>query len=104
MYISKDIARDPRTDFFNMAGEHLALRMLDKNADTIPNLPAQFPIMRKLAEKLSKDIPFVRVDFYIVEGKIYFGELTFYHASGYAPLWPTCWKDTLGSYICLPAK
>ena len=104
MYISKDIASDPRTDFFNMAGEHISLRMLDRNSDTVPHLPAQFPAMRKLAEKLSKEIPFVRVDFYIIEGKIYFGELTFYHASGYAPLRPASWNNTLGSYICLPSK
>lgn len=38
--------------------------------------------MISLAERLSKNEPFLRVDFYNVNGKIYFGELTFYPASG----------------------
>lgn len=41
--------------------------------------------MAKLAEKLSQDIPSLRADFYDVEGKIYFGELTFYPVSGFGP-------------------
>ena len=39
--------------------------------------------MFELASELSKGIPFVRVDFYNVDGKIYFGEMTFFPASGY---------------------
>lgn len=38
--------------------------------------------MFALAERLSKNEPFLRVDFYNVNGRILFGELTFYHASG----------------------
>lgn len=38
--------------------------------------------MIALAERLSKNEPFLRVDFYNVNGKIFFGELTFYLASG----------------------
>ena len=44
-------------------------------------LPESKYEMIRLAEKLSKDIPFLRVDFYDVNGEIYFGELTFYPAS-----------------------
>lgn len=39
--------------------------------------------MKRLAEKLSKNIPLLRVDLYQSNGKIYFGELTFFHCSGY---------------------
>ena len=45
--------------------------------------PDNFDEMKKIAGKLSKDFPHVRVDMYNNRGKIYFGELTFYNASGY---------------------
>jgi hypothetical protein len=45
--------------------------------------PTNFEEMKMLAEKLSKDFKYVRVDFYLVKGSIYFGELTFHHASGF---------------------
>ena len=46
-------------------------------------LPANIKEMVKVAEKLAEGFPFVRVDLYNVGGKIYFGEMTFYPASGY---------------------
>lgn len=45
-------------------------------------LPNNLREMISLAERLSINEPFLRVDFYNVNGKIYFGELTFYPASG----------------------
>lgn len=45
--------------------------------------PKSLDKMFKYAELLSKDIPFVRVDFYEVNGKLYFGELTFFPSSGF---------------------
>lgn len=44
--------------------------------------PANFELMKTLAAKLSKDIPFVRVDFFDVGGHVYFGEYTFYDWGG----------------------
>ena len=44
--------------------------------------------MVKLSKKLSEDFQFVRVDLYNVDGKIYFGELTFTPASGRHPFLP----------------
>ena len=44
--------------------------------------------MVELAEKLSEPFPFVRVDFYNINGVIYFGELTFYPGSGYTRFLP----------------
>ena len=48
-------------------------------------LPEHFDEMVALAEKLSAGFPFVRVDFYNINGVIYFGELTFYTSSGIDP-------------------
>ena len=62
------------------------------------------PAMRALAEKLSVGIPHVRVDFYEVEGKAYFGELTFAEESGFAEFRPRRWNYTFGDWIKLPEK
>lgn len=66
--------------------------------------PSQYEKMVQLAQTLSKDIPFVRVDFYEVDGNIYFGELTLYPGCGFEAFQPECWDETLGSWIRLPQK
>lgn len=58
--------------------------------------PKNFSKMVRLAEILSKDFPHVRVDFYNIEGKIIFGELTFYNASGYTDFTPDKFDYILG--------
>ena len=47
------------------------------------------------------DFPFVRIDFYIVNNQIYFGEFTFYHASGFAPIYPEVWNKKIGDLVDL---
>ena len=47
-------------------------------------------------------MPHVRVDFYEVNGKLYFGELTFYHFSGFMPFQPSKWDKIFGDWIELP--
>lgn len=63
--------------------------------------PQNYEKMVELAERLSENIPFVRVDFYEINGKIYFGELTFYPGSGFEEFTPEEWDYTLGSWIDL---
>ena len=55
--------------------------------------------MKELAEKLSQGFPELRVDLYNVQGKIYFGEITFFHWSGMKPFKPVEWDYTFGSWI-----
>lgn len=52
------------------------------NFEAYLNIPENIQEMITLAEKLAKGIPFVRVDFYNVDARIYFGEMTFYPAGG----------------------
>lgn len=66
------------------------------------SLPDEIPQMIELAEKLAKDIPFVRIDFYNVNHKIYFGEITFFPASGFGKFVPEEWDAILGSWLELP--
>lgn len=66
--------------------------------------PINYIKMIELAEILSKNIPFVRVDFYEVNKKIYFGELTFYPGSGLEEFTPEKWDRILGDWLVLPKK
>lgn len=64
-------------------------------------LPSTIDKMIQLAEVLSSNTSFLRVDFYDVDGKIYFGELTFYPASGMRPFTSKEWDKKLGDWISL---
>lgn len=63
--------------------------------------PKSFEKMIELAERLSKDIAFVRVDFYNIDGKIFFGEMTFYPAAGFGRIVPHEWEKKIGDMIRL---
>lgn len=58
--------------------------------------------MVQKASMLSKGFPFVRVDFYIINNKLYFGEFTFHHAGGLARVYPRTFARQLGDWISLP--
>ena len=64
--------------------------------------PINFKKMKKFSAMLSEDIPHVRVDWYEVNGKLYFGELTFTTRSGFIPFSNKEWDDRLGDMIELP--
>ncbi len=64
--------------------------------------PANYDKMIDLAERLSEKMPFVRVDFYDVNNKIYFGELTFFPGSGFEKFDPEEWDLKLGEWIKIP--
>ena len=92
-------------DFFDENWNHLDVHRPNmKFSSRELKAPENLGKMIELAEKLSKDIPFVRVDFYDVDGKIRFGELTFFPASGLGQFIPEEWDRILGSYLRLPGK
>ena len=95
-------SEETKFDFFDMEFNFLPFTNGHPNAKTTPKKPLCFDEMRTLAEKLSKDIPHVRVDFYEVNGKVYFGEMTFYHWSGMVPFNPDEWDFKWGNMIKLP--
>ena len=63
--------------------------------------PEKLDEMLALARKLSEGIPHVRTDFYSINGKIYFGELTFFHGSGMETFKPDKWNEDFGTLIPL---
>ena len=66
--------------------------------------PENYEKMVEIASVLSRDFRAVRVDLYNIEGKIYFGELTFYPWSGYVQYTPDSFDFELGKYFVLPEK
>jgi len=68
------------------------------------NRPSKLEKMLDLAKILSENIPHVRVDFYSIRDKIYFGELTFTHGSGYEKFEPKEFGLEMGSWIKLPKE
>ena len=92
---------DTKFDFFDEKFNHLPFLNGHSNADVQPEKPEQFELMKKLASELSRGIPQVRIDFYEANGKVYFGEITFFHWSGMVPFEPDEWDYKLGSWVDL---
>lgn len=61
--------------------------------------PSLFDELKMVAQTLAKDLSVVRVDFYIINNKIFFSEYTFYDWGGFAPIQPFQWDIKLGEMI-----
>ena len=73
-----------------------------KKADQIPPKPVHYEEMLKMAEELASPFPFVRVDLYEVNGKIYFSEMTFTPAKGTLILDDDNADFEMGEWLSLP--
>ena len=93
---------DVRFDFYDTEFNHLPFVQGHPWATKKSNKPENFEGMIKLAEDLSKGYPHVRVDLYDINGKIYFGEFTFFHFSGNVPFAPKEWDYKIGEWLKLP--
>lgn len=107
MFVASDRqseTEETKFDFFDRQFQHLEIRNGHPNADRQIKKPQHFEEMMEYAEKLSRGIPQLRVDFYEVNGRVYFGEMTLFHWSGFVPFVPNTWDTLLGSWITLPEK
>ena len=106
LYIAQGRGRGAPTvaDFFDMDFNHLPFTIDHDMAPELPEKPENFELMKELAAKLSQGTPQLRVDFYEVDGKVYFGEMTFFHCSGMAPFHPEEWDGRFGAWVTLPPK
>ena len=98
----QDTSTETKFDFFDEDFNHLPFTNGHPNAEIIPEKPQCFDEMKYLSEILSRGIPQLRVDFYEVNGKVYFGELTFSHWGGLVPFVPNIWDKKFGEWIELP--
>lgn len=93
-----------KVDFYDMDWNLMPFKRHHPNSGKLLPKPKTFNKMVEFAKILSKDIPFVRVDFYEVNGKLYFGELTFYPGAGFEKFYPEEYDYVLGSWLQLPEK
>ncbi len=92
-------------DFFDIEWNHLNIsRENCKHSVDKIKAPKNLKLMLRLARILSENIPFVRIDFYEINGKVYFGEITFFPASGLKKFIPEKWDIDLGNEIQLNKK
>lgn len=73
-----------------------------KSISTDIDKPSNLSEMVNLAKKLAINLPFVRVDFYSVNGKSIFGEMTFYPSDARNNFYPEKYNLIIGNYFNLP--
>lgn len=91
-------------DYCDVNLQRLPFTSLNPNSAGELKVPDELPQLISFAETLSKGIPQLRVDTYLADGKIYFGELTFFHNSGFCSFDPPEWDKILGDWITLPEQ
>lgn len=102
MFIATDRQKngeEVKFDFFDMNFNHLPIENGHPLASFPPDKPKNFDLMKELARLLSISIPQIRVDFYEMNGDVYFGELTFFQHSGFCPIKPLEWDIKMGDWI-----
>ncbi len=106
MFIATDRNAETETcfDFFDCNFNHMPVINGHPNTKKEIKKPLGFEKMIELAEKLSSGIPQVRIDFYDINGNIYFGEITFFHWSGLKKFEPEKYDKIFGDWITLPNK
>ncbi len=104
MYLSEGLEnhKTARMSFYDMNMHLVDCRRSDyRPLEYIPERPKNFEKMKEFSAILSKDIPHLRVDWYEINGKLYFGELTFTTCSGIIPFADENWDRRLGDFIML---
>ena len=92
-------------NIYNRDFEYLDVRLGRDHFDkTLVSKPKNFDKMIEYAEVLSQLFPHCRVDLYNIDGKIFFGELTFYHGGATQKIEPKEWEKRLGDWIDLNSE
>ena len=100
--IQNDKTPEETIDYFDPEWNRLDLRQNFPNSKSPLKKPAQLQQILQLSRNICVALPFVRTDFYIINGEVYFSEFTFYSDSGLAVFHPQWWDETLGNWLKLP--
>lgn len=101
MYIASDRGKETKFDFYNLNWDKILVSQYYPTSNYEIPKPKNLDQMLKYARILSKGFPHVRVDFYLNNNNIIFGELTFFHFSGTKKFQPEKYDKIFGSYIDL---
>lgn len=99
--VDLDRAAKHERNFYDLEWIRLPFGLCYPQAERDVDKPKNLNLMINLAKKLSNDFEFVRVDFYEVEEKVVFGELTFYPGNGLEIFTPEKYDIELGSFLNL---
>lgn len=101
MFIATERASgDTKFDFFDMNFNHLDIVNIHPQSEKGEiEKPVCFDEMKQIAAKCSQGMKFVRIDLYEIDGKVYFGEYTFFHGGAFWPMKPEHWEKDLGDLI-----
>lgn len=104
-FITIDSGRfgDMKSGMYDTEWNYLDCEWTDPQAAPIEK-PVLMDEVLELASKLSENFIYVRTDFYIVQNKIYVGELTFYPCAGWKPFKPEKWDRIFGNMLLLPTE
>lgn len=86
---------------FDIEFKKLDLKVIHENHDSELQKPENYDLMVKLATELSKGFPFLRVDLYNIDGKVYFGELSVYPDNCHALMNPVKYEKIIGDMVTL---
>lgn len=93
-----------RLNYLDRNWEKLGFERERPSSCDVIEKPEQYELMLNLADKLACGHSFLRTDFYEIQGKIYFGELTFFPGGSFTKFSPVEWDRKLGDWIELPEK
>ena len=88
-------------DFFDTSWRLMDVKRPNASHGEAIDRPEGLDLMLELSKTLSKGFPFLRTDFYYVKGRVLFGELTLYPASGYQAFIPESYDKLFGEWIDL---
>ena len=97
--IQNDKQPNETVDYFDIDWNILDIRQDFPNSTCPFSRPDKLDEMLEISRKLSVDESFIRIDFYSVNGKIFFSEFTFFTDSGFGKFYPEKWDTILGSWL-----
>lgn len=105
VYVANDhfIEKDYPITFYDINWNKLEVKYGNHKTGDAPK-PKHWEEMKEIAEKLSLGYPFIRVDFFDTEERLYMAELTFYPGGGMTPYYPIAFNKKLGDLFVLPDK
>jgi hypothetical protein len=104
-YLTNRTESSVNVDYYDCDWNKLDIQLSKYKSSKIQaTKPVQLSEVLRVSEIISKDFPFVRVDFYIENNKILIGELTFYPTSGFGRIKPQKYDMLFGEFLVLPPK
>ncbi len=106
LYVGQGLTADHslRIDYFDMEWNLMPFHRTDYARLGMVEKPKHFETMKRIAEELSRGMPFVRIDLFEEHDRVYFSEFTLYPASGCMPFEPKEYDRTVGEWLALDQR